>query len=96
MSKRPLDAQIECAYTMRMNDQTPVRRKSTNVTLDPQLVADAKALGVNVSRACETGLAAELKAARKKQWVEENWNAIQSSNAYVEKYGLPLAKYRMF
>ncbi len=94
--KRRLDAWIICAYNMRMNDQTAIRRKSTNVTLDPQLVADAKALGVNVSRACEAGLATELKAARKKQWVEENWEAIQSSNAYVEKHGLPLAKYRMF
>lgn len=81
---------------MRMNDQTPVRRKSTNVTLDPQLVADAKALGVNVSRACESGLATELKAVRKKQWVEENWEAILGWNDWVAKNGLPLAKYRQF
>jgi len=30
------------------------------------------------------------------QWVQENREAIESSNAYVEKNGLPLAKYRMF
>ena len=79
-----------------MNMHKPLRRKSTNVSLDPRLVDEAKALGVNVSRACETGLVAELKAARQKQWVEANWDAIQSSNAWVAEHGLPLAKYRMF
>jgi antitoxin CcdA len=79
-----------------MNRHTPIRRKSTNVSLDPALVADAKAMGINVSRACEAGLAAELKAERERQWLEENAEAIRASNEYVEKYGLPLAKYRQF
>lgn len=79
-----------------MNAHNPLRRKSTNVSLDPRLVDEAKSLGVNVSRACESGLVAELKAARKQQWVEANWDAIQSSNAWVAEHGLPLAKYRMF
>ena len=79
-----------------MNMHKPLRRKSTNVSLDPRLVEEAKALGVNVSRACEAGLQAELKSARSKQWVEENWEAIQASNAWVAEHGLPLAKYRMF
>lgn len=79
-----------------MNVHAPVRRKSTNVSLDPRVVEEAKALGVNVSRACEAGLLAQVKAARRTQWVEENWDAIQSSNAWVAEHGLPLAKYRMF
>jgi antitoxin CcdA len=79
-----------------MNAQPPSRRKATNVSLDEKLVAEAKELGVNLSRACEAGLAAETHEARKRKWVEENWEAIQSTNEYVEKYGLPLAKYRQF
>jgi antitoxin CcdA len=31
-----------------------------------------------------------------KRWITENAEAIRSSNDYVEKHGLPLAKYRMF
>lgn len=31
-----------------------------------------------------------------KRWIAENAEAIRSSNEYVEKHGLPLAKYRMF
>ena len=29
-------------------------------------------------------------------WIEENREAIEASNAWVEKHGLPLAKYRQF
>ena len=79
-----------------MNDHTPLRRKPTNVSLDAALVADAKALGINLSRACETGLAAELKAARERQWREENRASIDGWNEWVRVNGLPLARYRQF
>lgn len=68
-------------------------RKPINVSLDEQLVAEAKELGIDLSRACEAGLAAEV---RKQRWIEENREAIESSNAYVAEHGLPLAKYRQF
>ncbi len=65
-------------------------RKPTNVSLDPELVADAKAHGVNVSRACETGLVLELKKAREARWLEENRDAIESYNRWVRDNPLPL------
>lgn len=71
-------------------------RRPTNVTLDPRAVADARELGINVSQACERGLVSEIKKAREGKWIEDNWEAIQSTNAWVEKHGLPLAKYRVF
>ena len=74
----------------------PLARRATNVSLDQQMVAEAKALGVNVSRACEQGLRAELDKARKAQWLAENREAMDSSNAWVEKHGLPLARFRVF
>ena len=73
-----------------------IARRATNVSLDEQVVADAKALGVNVSRACEGGLRAEVDKARKVLWLAENREAMESSNAWVEKHGLPLARYRIF
>jgi antitoxin CcdA len=81
---------------MDMNMPIKPLRRPTNVTLDAQAVDDAKALGLNVSQACERGLLSEIKKAREARWIEENWDAIQSSNAWVEKHGLPFAKYRMF
>jgi antitoxin CcdA len=71
-------------------------RRATNVSLSTDLVEQARELGVSVSRACEAGLAAEVKKAREAKWIEENWEAIQSSNCWVEEHGLPLAKYRQF
>ena len=69
-------------------------KKATNVSLATDLVDDAKRFGINVSEACQNGLAAEVKKAREAAWKEENREALESSNAYVEKYGLPLARYR--
>ncbi|MFC3714428.1 type II toxin-antitoxin system CcdA family antitoxin [Sphingoaurantiacus capsulatus] len=33
---------------------------------------------------------------RAQQWLDENREALEWSNDYVAKYGLPLARYRMF
>jgi len=71
-------------------------KKATNISLDGQLLDEAKQLGVNVSRACEDGLVARVRELKGKQWLEENREALLSSNEYVEKYGLPLARHRMF
>jgi antitoxin CcdA len=71
-------------------------RRPTNVSLAAELIEEAKALDINISQACEKGLAAEVKKAREDKWIEQNWEAIQYWNRYVEENGLPLAKYRMF
>lgn len=74
--------------------QSPRQRSS--FTADPGLLAEAKALGVNVSRAAEAGIEAEVRKAREAQWKTENAEAIASWNRYIEENGLPLAKYRQF
>ena len=71
-------------------------RKPTNVSLDTGLVGEAKRLGINVSRACEQGLAAEINGENARRWRAENVEAIAASNAFVEKNGLPLAGLRQF
>ena len=71
-------------------------RRATNVSLDQALVEQARELDINLSRACEHGLAQEIKAVREARWREENAEAIQAWNDYVAEHGLPLAKYRQF
>lgn len=71
-------------------------RQAVNLSLNAELIAEARALGVNLSQASEPAIAAAVKAAREAAWVKDNWDAIQSSNAWVEKHGLPLDAYRMF
>lgn len=71
-------------------------RKPTNVSLDKELLGEAKSLKINVSRAAEDGVRAAVKQAKEAQWLAENAEAIESSNKYVEEHGLPLARYRQF
>lgn len=71
-------------------------RKPTNVSLDISLVAEAKRLGINISRACEVGLNEQIAKERGRIWKEENASALASSNSYVEQHGLPLSRHRQF
>ena len=71
-------------------------RRATSLTMDRQLLDDARALGVNVSRAAEAGVAIALKQARTEAWKRENAGAIAYWNEYVEENGLPLADLRQF
>ena len=81
---------------MRHERVSATPRRPVNVSLSADVVAEAKELGINLSKACETGLAAEVKRERERRWKEENREAIESWNRWLEKNGLPLAKYRMF
>lgn len=71
-------------------------KRATNVSLPADLVSEAKRLGLNMSEICEDGLQREVRKALGEEWKRENREAIESSNEYVRKHGLPLAKYRMF
>jgi len=71
-------------------------RRATNVSLPAHLIEEARRLGINISQACEQGLEAQVRQSLRDAWLEENREAIESSNAWVERHGLPLAKYRQF
>lgn len=72
------------------------RKKPTNLSLDAALVAEAGEYDVNLSQAAEAGVREAVRAAKAEAWKRENAEAIRSSNEWVEKNGLPLAKHRMF
>ena len=71
-------------------------RKPTNLSLDPALLNEARALKVNLSRAAEEGVRRAVAEARAEAWKAENAPALQSSNAHVEAHGLPLSRHRRF
>lgn len=72
------------------------QKRPTNVSINEQLLATAKALHINVSKAAEQGLAQAVARKRAGLWFEENRVALESSNEHVAKYSLPLAKYQRF
>jgi antitoxin CcdA len=75
---------------------TIMRRRATNVTLPESLLQEARQLDINVSQACELGLAAEVAKVTAKRWRDDNRAAMESWNDYVEQNGLPLAEFRQF
>lgn len=81
---------------LNTNHYVGVAKKATNVSLAETLIAEAKALHINVSQAAEAGLAKAVAEKRAELWLEENGEAIESSNDYVNRHGLPLNRFRMF
>ena len=71
-------------------------KRATNVSLNEHLLATARDLKINLSRACERGLQMQIAEVQARRWREENQAAITSSNDYVDRVGLPLAKFRRF
>ncbi len=78
-----------------MLDKAPQRR-SVNLPLDADLVAEAKALNTNISRAAEEGLVEAIRRRKAEMWLEENAEAIEENNRYFEEHGLPFAEFRGF
>lgn len=73
-----------------------ILKKPTNLSLRIDLLEEARALGINLSQTLETALAAEVKKAKEKQWLEENRAGIEAYNRYIEKHGLFSDRFRTF
>jgi antitoxin CcdA len=73
-----------------------VRKRVANVSIDADILDSAKAFAVNISQAAERGVAQAVAQKQAEQWLRDNQAALDSSNAFVERHGLPLAKYRPF
>jgi antitoxin CcdA len=71
-------------------------RKATNVSLAEALIIEAKSLRINISQAAEAGVSRAVAEKRAELWLAANRAALDSSNAYIEQNGLPLAGYRAF
>ena len=78
-----------------MPDAQP-SRKSLKISIDRRLIEDAKAFNIDIPRAVETGIVNAIATEKKRQWQEENKDAIDSSNDYVRRNGLPLANIACF
>ena len=65
------------------------QRRATSMTLDAALLDEARALGVNLSRAAEEGILLQVRSARAKRWKEENAEAIADYNRWMAENGIP-------
>ncbi|MBF0166306.1 MAG: type II toxin-antitoxin system CcdA family antitoxin [Alphaproteobacteria bacterium] len=71
-------------------------KKAVNVTVNQDLLRQAREAGLNLSASLEEKLAEEVRAIRKARWQEENRDAIEAYNRSVEKNGLWSDGYRRF
>ena len=71
-------------------------KRATNVTVNADLLAQARQCGVNLSQTLEDALKMRLAEERRRKWLEDNREAIEDYNKHFEKYGLWSDGLRMF
>ena len=71
-------------------------RKVTEISLDADLLMQARDLDIDPTLAAERGIAGAVKAERERLWLLENADAIKAYNDDIETNGLPLAEFRQF
>jgi antitoxin CcdA len=64
------------------------RRRGTNLTIDPALVSEGKAAGLNLSRIAEEAILTALRQVHQQRWLAENAEAIAAYNRRVEDRGM--------
>ena len=63
-------------------------KKATNLTINSDLLAQAKELKINISSTLEVALAEALKEKKTSEWKKDNKKAIVSYNEAIEEFGL--------
>lgn len=71
-------------------------KKATNLSVNSDLLNEAKALKINLSATFEAALLNELKAVRRELWLAENKEAIEACNKLADTHGLFADKHRVF
>lgn len=71
-------------------------KKTVNVSLNEEIAAKARELGVNFSAELECRLAEIIDKERIRRLQAENREATASYNAFIEKHGLPLLKHKVW
>lgn len=62
-------------------------KKPTNVSVNSELLAQAKALNINLSQTLEQRLADLVRESRCRQWLQENLAAMDDYNGRIERQG---------
>lgn len=69
-------------------------KKSANLSVDEDLLIEAKEYGISLSQTFQEALLAKVKAERARRWQEENREAIEEYNRHIEKHGIWAEKVR--
>lgn len=75
---------------------TTAPKKATNLSINSDLLRQAKELHINLSQTVEDYLASLVREAKQQRWLAENADFIAAYNKRIEAEGLPLEQYRTF
>jgi len=63
-------------------------KKATNLTVNADLLAQARSMNINISSVLEAALIETLKRKKRSEWLRENEDSIQAYNAVVDQNGV--------
>lgn len=67
---------------------TNAPKKAANVSINSDLLQEAKILKINLSATLEQQLVHLIRQKRRAQWLKENRLALDDYNAFVDKHGV--------
>jgi len=79
---------------LRQNESA--RRKPTNLSLNSDLLREARAMRLNLSQILEQRLTELLREYRRHEWLRENREAIEDYNRRIERRGVFSDGWRRF
>lgn len=68
--------------------ENTARKQSANLSIRSDLLRQARARKINLSKTLEESLEEILKKQDQQTWVEENREAMEASNRFVDEHGL--------
>jgi antitoxin CcdA len=77
-----------------MMNQRPGKKRAVNLFVDAELLDQARRMRINVSETLERRLRTIVRAEQEKQWLEENREAVESINAFIDRHGLLAGRLR--
>jgi antitoxin CcdA len=71
-------------------------KKAVNVSINSDLLRQAREMKINLSRTLEETLERLLREERARRWKEENRDAMEAFNRWVEEHGVFSDRLRQF
>ena len=72
----------------RIGSRMAGSKRAVNLSVDAEILAAAKAQGLNLSQVLEEELRQRTKETREKKWQEENREFVDSYNRLIERAGV--------
>jgi antitoxin CcdA len=103
----PKSANYRCAHyqcalimpepnAMQPATENAAPKKATNLSISRDLLEEARRLNINLSATLEQALVEKVRQEKRRQWLEENREAMEACNELAERNGLFADRHRVF